>query len=385
MFGSLALETAIGLALLFFVVASLASAMVEALSRVLRKRANDLEKTIGQMLSRSTTSTDDAAKDNAKKALEMFKGTSIYQSANMAASWGRRWFRTDVGPAYLSARSFADAIDELTDKLTETPLEGLNKRLGSFKVDGGKLTLDAKAALESWYDETMGRLSGAYKRWATAVLFVVGLGLACAGNVSAFHAAQTLWHQPAVRQAALDAAAQAAAKTASPDGLVSKNVTTVQDLAGLGMPVGWEQGAHWSDAAWTVSHIAGWLVTALLLMLGAPFWFDLLCRLVSLRATGAKPPPAAQDPAAATSLRAAAVSSAAGAAGAAAVSSVAGAAGAAAVLEMAAAGDGARTARAAPLPLGKPQSADPGDAESHNGPALSSATTPTYPGDDGSS
>ncbi|MCW6004313.1 hypothetical protein K1W54_06920 [Micromonospora sp. CPCC 205371] len=130
MFGSLALETAIGLALLFFAVASLASAIAEGVSRLLRKRAKDLEETIGMMLSGSTT-FDDAA----KRTLELFKGTSIYRSADMAASRGRRWFRTDAGPAYLSARSFADAIDELTDKLAETPVEGLNKRLTHLKVE----------------------------------------------------------------------------------------------------------------------------------------------------------------------------------------------------------------------------------------------------------
>ncbi|MEU4240747.1 hypothetical protein [Actinoplanes sp. NPDC026619] len=301
MFGSLALETAIGLALVFFVVASLASAIVEGISRLLRKRARDLEQTIGQMLSGSMTYDG-----TAKSALELFQGTSIYESAEMAASRGRRLFRKKVGPAYLSARSFADAIDELSDKLTHTPVDGLNKRLAKFKLDGADLTLEAKAALENWFDETMGRLGGAYKRWVTGVLFVVGLGLSAAGNVSAFHAAQTLWQQPAVRQAAIDAAAQAAAKSTTPDSVVAENVKTVQDLAGLGLPVGWEQGTHWSDAAWTVSHLAGWLVTALLLMLGAPFWFDILSRLVSLRTTGAKPPTAAQDPGAATSLRAAA-------------------------------------------------------------------------------
>jgi len=349
MFGSLALETAIGLALLFFVVASLASSIVECVSRLLRKRATDLEQTIGQMLSGSAT-FDGAA----QSALELFKGTSIYQSADMASSRGRRWFRTDVGPAYLSARSFADAIEELSDKLAAMPIEGLDKRLASLKVEGRKLTLEAKAGLENWYDETMGRLSGAYKRWVTAVLFVVGLVLACAGNVSAFHAAQTLWQQPAVRQAALDAAAQAAAKSASADGLVTKNVNTVESLAGLGMPVGWRQGTHWSDAAWTVSHIAGWLVTALLLMLGAPFWFDILSRLVSLRATGAKPPTAAQDPAAATSLHATALSSLAGAAAVSSVAGAAGAAGAAAALEQAAADAGAdgKAGRPEPPPGG---------------------------------
>ena len=43
MFGSQALETAIGLALLFFVLASGASAVAEAISRLLGKRAKDLQ------------------------------------------------------------------------------------------------------------------------------------------------------------------------------------------------------------------------------------------------------------------------------------------------------------------------------------------------------
>src|ERR1700759_5848127 len=110
MFGSQALETAIGLALLFFVLAALASGIVENLSRLLRKRAIDLERTIGQMLSGSTSY--DAA---AQRALDMFKGTAVYKSANVAASVGRRWFRTDAGPAYLSAKSFAEAVDNIPE------------------------------------------------------------------------------------------------------------------------------------------------------------------------------------------------------------------------------------------------------------------------------
>jgi hypothetical protein len=33
----------------------------------------------------------------------------------------------------------------------------------------------------------------------------------------------------------------------------------------------------------------GWLVTAAAALFGAPFWFDLLQRLVNLRGTGTKP------------------------------------------------------------------------------------------------
>src|SRR5207249_3681680 len=43
-----------------------------------------------------------------------------------------------------------------------------------------------------------------------------------------------------------------------------------------------------------------------LFMLGAPFWFDLLTKLVSLRGAGPKPSPAPEDPSSATAIRAAA-------------------------------------------------------------------------------
>ncbi len=37
------------------------------------------------------------------------------------------------------------------------------------------------------------------------------------------------------------------------------------------------------------SHWLGWLITAAAVSLGAPFWFDLLNKLVNLRAAGKKP------------------------------------------------------------------------------------------------
>lgn len=295
MFGSQALETAIGLALLFFVLATLASGITETISRILRKRARDLEITLGQML------TGRPALDPDTRAVwTAFTRTQVYRSASLAAGQGRRWVQNDVGPAYLSAKAFAEAIDQMP----EAALAPVNEWLAGFKAGGRRLSLEARATIESWYDDTMDRLSGAYKRWATSVLFVVGLAIAAGFNVSAMHAAQTLWEQPAVRQAALGAAGQAAARSGTASTAVTDSVTAVQSLPGLGLPVGWQQPVHWHDGLWTVTEIAGWLVTALLLMLGAPFWFDLLSRMVSLRVTGAKPRPAAQDPAAAVAIRA---------------------------------------------------------------------------------
>ncbi len=59
----------------------------------------------------------------------------------------------------------------------------------------------------------------------------------------------------------------------------------------LGLPIGWTRqvgdprslyGVSW--AGWLM-RILGWLVTALALSLGAPFWFDMLNKIIVVRGT----------------------------------------------------------------------------------------------------
>ena len=85
----------------------------------------------------------------------------------------------------------------------------------------------------------------------------------------------------------------------------------VDDLETLGLPVGWKKNvAPWSWRSDSIAHappgdyfherqrrswpnavlyVLGILITAFSLSAGAPFWFDLLLRLVNVRRTGAKP------------------------------------------------------------------------------------------------
>src|ERR671914_2685832 len=105
MFGSQVLETAIGLVLMFFAIAFAASSLVEIYSRLLKKRAKDLEQTIGAMLSGGEADADMAAAFNA------FKETSIYRSAYAAA--GKSVFRKQLRPSYVSAKAFSDAVSEM--------------------------------------------------------------------------------------------------------------------------------------------------------------------------------------------------------------------------------------------------------------------------------
>lgn len=342
MFGSQALETAIGLAVLFFIVATAASAMLEVIARLAKKRAKDLEKGIKDLL---VGSSKEADKENGKEkedgpdtALDLFKKTSIWQSAQLAA--GRTlWRRKSNGPSYLSAKAFAEAVTEF---LGENPKKwdpeaadaipgvqwppNLEKRLAAMALEGQTSILALKSGLERWFDEAMARAEGSYKRWATMILFFIGLLIAGAGNVSAISAAEELWTNPVARAEIADAATQIEEdrdeSTTDPNAGYESFTDAIDQLDELGFPVGWDEEARqvWKDAVnpqepddrdmWAaVAVVAGWLLTAALVMLGAPFWFDLLTRLVALRGSGTKPPPAADDKASATRVLEAAATS----------------------------------------------------------------------------
>jgi hypothetical protein len=315
-FGSQVLETAIGLALIFWVLASAASALAEGFSRLLQKRSRDLEATLVAMMvgpPAGTTSDADAApadKKPTQNALDALKGTSMYAPAYAAARrahTGTNMGKARARPTYLSARAFADMVFELSTDGRLAHLPGLQKRLEALIATGQTDTLALKAGLESWFDETMGRVQDAYKRWVTIILFAIGLLIAGFGNVSTIAVAQSLWTQPVTRQVVVDQAgsllkpAPTTTTTGANGTSPTVQVPTLQGVEGLGLPIGWSKTPGPSDI---IRSLAGFVLTALLVMLGAPFWFDALSRLVSLRTTGAKPPPAPADPSSATARRA---------------------------------------------------------------------------------
>lgn len=344
--GSQALETAIGLVTLFFIMATAASAICEVISRWFSKRSKDLERCIAALLSGMDAKR---AKDEGKKAkkaskqaggnawkqlgdldpsyqcaLDAVKNTSVWLAAEAAA--GKSLFRRTKGkgPSYLSAKAFADAVIEYIGQVepseghpsSESWPENLRVRLSAMVAEGRDDLVEVKAGLEKWFDESMGRAEGSYRRWATLVLFFIGLLLAGVGNVSAIDAARDLWTDPVARAAVTDAAEKYVADAStSPTADSVDSVTEATKLvAKVGFPVGWNSEAKavwvdrsdpkvfdsWPETRAQLSVVLGWILTALLVMLGGPFWFDLMTRLVAVRGSGAKPDLATKDAGSAT-------------------------------------------------------------------------------------
>jgi hypothetical protein len=215
-------------------------------------------------------------------------------------------------PSYVSARSFADAVieglaqaksaagavdDEVSVVLAKLP-DGspIKTRLVALISEADGDLRGVKAGLETWFDDTMDRLAGSYKRWSKWMLLGVGVAIAVALNVSALRIVATLWNDAPVRSAVADAASVYAEQHQDDPNSLQGVQDAISDLDTLKLPVGWSQG--WGQAG-PLGDIAGMLVTGLAVMLGAPFWFDLLTKLLTLRSGSSVPLKAVNDPASA--------------------------------------------------------------------------------------
>jgi hypothetical protein len=180
---------------------------------------------------------------------------------------------------------------------------------------------EVRDEIESWFDESMERVSGWYKRQTQMITLLVAGALCLFANADTYTIARALSHDAALR-ASLSAAAEQAVKATPPfkgdaatesevvpDAVIKKIFAAQQELK---LPLGWSyrlpddptpaqlQAMDWQDKLreWGAK-VLGILFTVFALSLGAPFWFDVLGRVVNLRATGTPPDTSAEKKAAA--------------------------------------------------------------------------------------
>jgi hypothetical protein len=184
---------------------------------------------------------------------------------------------------------------------------------------------------EVWFNNSMDRVSGAYKRHTQAFLFLIGMVLACMLNADTIQLWKRLATEDALRTAVAQQAARYAAEmdtAAAPDAAPANPVDPQKEAAekyraaraaldSLELKLGWtwEEAAHLGVAArdasgkaiprWNVTDLQGWrllakalglLMTALAISMGAPFWFDTLNKVISIRGAGRSPAERAKSP-----------------------------------------------------------------------------------------
>ena len=210
-------------------------------------------------------------------------------------------------PSYVPSRTFSLALfDALSDKgegtlfsqiergVAQLPPGYAKQSLTTFLIAAGG-DLDAlRRRVETWFDDAMDRLSGVYKRWAQLIHFLFGFMVAVLFNVDSMNVTNVLWHSTDKREAiAVQAQSFVASHADAASGVPPDLSETINQLQSLPVPMGWtpELLHRTEPSAWLFS-LTGWLVTGFAISLGAPFWFDLLQKLMNINVRGAGPKPA---------------------------------------------------------------------------------------------
>jgi hypothetical protein len=347
--GQPAVDVAIGLFFAFFLLSVLCSAINEAIATALAWRSQTLLAALRSMLADASAEPVRVRQKNGE-ATDPTAGTAAAQPEDsgadrapepsitrlldhplirsLADETSRSQLRRAV-PSYIPSRTFALALlDTFTDK-TDAPDDAfeqaktavgniknphLSEALTTLLNDSRQSVAHFRDGIENWFDATMGRASGWYKRRTQLSLWVIGIVVTIALNADAGQIATALWKDPVLRasvvaqaQKAVDDGNTTDIPNASANSTTDKtnaksatdNTTLTADLERirqLKLPLGWSFKT--SDPRWP-DDVLGWLAkllglaaTVVALSLGAPFWFDLLGKVSRLRGTGAEPKPA---------------------------------------------------------------------------------------------
>ncbi len=305
MFGSEILDVAIGLIMVFLVLSLICSSAREAVETVFKHRAKDLERGIREMLGQV---------DGAQLTSEFYKQPLI----NGLFKGPYNPNRPGDLPSYIPSQTFALAVISITKKLSnKAELSDAIASLPEGSNLKGALTPLLVAAegnatrfrqnLENWYDASMDRVSGWYKRRTQIIIALFGFTIAAVLNVNTISIVRYLNTNQTARSV-LIAEAQRAAKN-SPEVNQGDAMTFLTRQGGL--PVGWlfrpEQNQtgvdfmrDWRRAPttphdWLLKFI-GILFTGFAISLGAPFWFDVLNRVMVIRSTVKPQEKSAEEP-----------------------------------------------------------------------------------------
>lgn len=331
-----ALDVVTGLVLMYLVLSLFCTTINELITTAVALRARTLKKTLQKLI-------DDP------KLKQMFYDHGLIDGTKVAVSGGNRsttpppavlasapaaaapepakdpWWRAGH-PSYFSGQTVASAIvGSLTNYLASgrpipvtATFEDIEKAVQALPLDSN--IRDAMTAcladannnvdefrkrVAAWFDDSMSRLSGSYTRNLQIISFVVGLALAVGFNANTLRVADKLWNDHALGEvitqtagkfsASADPAKEAIAlhpdcKSPDKDNNVSQSIATMcaLDESLRPFPIGWNH-APYADCEALAWAVLGWLITAVALMKGAPFWFDLLQKVMNFRAAGDKP------------------------------------------------------------------------------------------------
>ena len=300
------LDVVIGMIFIYLLLSLLCSAMNEMIENFMKNRARDLEKGLRELLN------DSSGSGLVQQLYDHGLISGLYKG-----DYDPKGSKKNL-PSYIPSRSFAVALMDIilpgaaattsgtagasTGGNTPGALQALRTAVGSLGNSSVQQALTAiidsagndarqvRSNIENWYNSSMDRVSGWYKRRAQIIILVLGFCIAILMNVNSLSLANNLWVHKAQRDALVASAqgySQSSVQAASEQSYDLR--TRIDQLRNYNLPLGWES-LSWSrlksfDRSFWLQSLAGWLLTAFAISLGAPFWFDLLNKFMVVRST----------------------------------------------------------------------------------------------------
>jgi hypothetical protein len=347
MFGSTVLDVGIGIVLVYLLLSIVVTSAKEGVATLLHNRGKFLSEGIEKLLNGQSP-------DAGNWLLRALTGPGWSGNTGLAAMFFRHplilplW--TDgQKPSYIPAETFSKVLLDLLRRGEDAPLApvpgappasaavdmssalkqihaGLNRHESAgirsslvallhaarFNPTGDAAELaKLEKQIETWFDHTMDQVSSSYKRHTQLICFLIAAVFTVTLDIDTIRICRQLSREATLRVALTEAAkshlTQGLPKVPTPGEMdINKSLAEVAnraaDLQNLGIPLGWSPRA-WSiawppyaNAGLIVSKLLGLMMTALAATLGAPFWFDMLNRFMSIRGVGKAPNEESKSP-----------------------------------------------------------------------------------------
>ena len=290
---STVLDVVLGMVFIYFLLSRLTSMAYETWVGYTNSRGKYLQDTIAKLL--EGTAGDALIKDfYAKPAI-----ASMTDPGHLPTDIAPALFTQVIVSGYIRTPSQARPNDASSFDLI-TP--GANSAVLKHLAETSATVADFQAAVNLWYTQAMLRSTRRYSHKIQPIMFVIGLAATILFNADSIRMAESFWSQPTMATAAAmeaqkqsaSLAIQATSATPSKTSDNSKQAATIAETlqSDKNLPIGWVHVSSpepnppikgFESTTAVMMTFLGWLVTALAVSFGAPFWYDFLNKITSMR------------------------------------------------------------------------------------------------------
>lgn len=307
MFGSEVLDVAIGLVFVYLVLSLICSAACELIESMLKRRAAYLERGLRELLSDAdgerlvrevynhplisslfTGNYQPDRKSNLPSyippenfSLALMNIVGLYGVQSSGSSQAQSIVSPPVG---IVSPEWVRSTIRLSSQASPHLTQALLVIADSSGYDLSKI----RASIEGWYNSSMDRVSGWFKRRSHVVILILGFTVSVVINADTISITNSLATNKSLREALVSAASDSSKALVTP--VPTDFDSRLRQIRNAGLPLGWTTEPNDSRRVpripqeWFIK-IFGLALTALAISLGGPFWFDTLNRFIVVRST----------------------------------------------------------------------------------------------------